>query len=92
VALGESHTLVLSAKGRLLSTGANDKYQLGIDPEKRDMKLFNFTEIENFKTGERFEKYHKKEDVKFKDITCWNLNAAIDDKDRVYLWGILHDK
>ena len=30
--------------------------------------------------------------MKFKDITCWNLNAAIDTNNRVYLWGILHDK
>jgi hypothetical protein len=28
----------------------------------------------------------------FKKIECWNLNAAIDEQDRVYLWGILHDK
>jgi len=31
-------------------------------------------------------------EVTFKKIFSWNLNAAIDDQDRVYLWGILHDK
>jgi alpha-tubulin suppressor-like RCC1 family protein len=70
--------LILTTKGHLLTSGANDKYQLGIDPDKRNMKIFNFTEVVNFKTGERFEKYQKQEDVKFKDIQCWNLNAAID--------------
>ena len=30
--------------------------------------------------------------MKFKKIFAWNLNAAIDENDRVFLWGILHDK
>ena len=30
--------------------------------------------------------------IQFKSVSCWNLNAAIDLQDRVYLWGILHDK
>lgn len=51
-----------------MTTGANDKYQLGVDPDQRGMKLFNFTPVVNFKTGERFEKYQKQEDIKFKDI------------------------
>jgi len=42
------------------------------------MKLFAFSEIQNFKTGERFEKYQKSLTITFKDISCWNLNAAID--------------
>ena len=59
VALGDTHSLLLTTDGNLMTTGANDKYQLGIDPEQRDMKLFAFSEIQNFKTGERFEKYQK---------------------------------
>lgn len=31
-------------------------------------------------------------EITFKKVFTWNLNAAIDDEDRVYLWGILHDK
>jgi len=92
VALGDSHSLVLTTEGYLLSTGANDKYQLGVNPDKRSLKLFNFTKIKNFKTGEQANKNLTDQDVKFKKIFCWNLNAAIDDMDRVYLWGILHDK
>jgi hypothetical protein len=75
-----------------MTTGQNDKYQLGLDPEQRDLKIFNFTKINNFKVGDRFEKFQKHEEIIFKEISCWNLNAAIDLKDRVYLWGILHDK
>ena len=59
VALGDTHSLVLTDRGRLMTTGANDKYQLGIDPESRDMKAFRFQEISVFKTGERYEKYQK---------------------------------
>ena len=42
VALGDTHSLILTADGNLMTTGANDKYQLGINPDKRDLKLFNF--------------------------------------------------
>lgn len=92
VALGDTHSLLLSNEGFLYTTGANDKYQLGIDPEQRDLKLFNFQRIVQFKLGDRYEKYQKQSDIEFKDVFSWNLNAAIDSNDRVYLWGILHDK
>ena len=69
-----------------MSTGSNDKYQLGIDHEQRGLKLFRFKHIDNFK------KYETDKPLKFKNINCWNLNAAIDDKDRVYFWGLLFDK
>ena len=36
-----------------MSSGANDKYQLGMDPEKRNLKLFNFTKLTKFKSGEK---------------------------------------
>jgi alpha-tubulin suppressor-like RCC1 family protein len=42
VALGDTHSLILTADGNLMTTGSNDKYQLGLNPEKRDMKLFEF--------------------------------------------------
>ena len=42
VALGDSHSLLLTTQGQLLSAGANDKYQLGQNPEKRNLKIFNF--------------------------------------------------
>ena len=45
VALGDTHSLILTSRGKLMSTGANDKYQLGISPEKRGLKLFSFTKI-----------------------------------------------
>ena len=32
------------------------------------------------------------QEIIFKDISCWNLNTAIDSKDGVFIWGILHDK
>lgn len=92
VALGDTHSLILTSRGYLMSTGANDKYQLGISPEKRSLKLFSFTKIKQFKTGEQTGKMLTHKDVTFKKVFAWNLNAAIDDQDRVYLWGILHDK
>ena len=46
IALGDSHSLVLTTQGHLMATGANDKYQLGIDPEKRGLKLFEFQRLE----------------------------------------------
>lgn len=52
VALGDTHSLLLTVHGYLMSTGANDKYQLGINPDKRSLKLFNFSKIKVFKTGE----------------------------------------
>jgi alpha-tubulin suppressor-like RCC1 family protein len=33
VALGDTHSLILTDKGGLMTTGQNDKYQLGLDPE-----------------------------------------------------------
>ena len=75
-----------------MTTGSNDKYQLGLDPDQRNLKVFSFTRITQFKVGDRFEKYQKVEDIIFKEVSCWNLNAAIDVNDRVFLWGILHDK
>jgi hypothetical protein len=39
-----------------MSTGANDKYQLGMDPEKRSIKLFNFNKLTKFKSGEKNDK------------------------------------
>lgn len=92
VALGDSHSIVLTSQGHLMASGANDKYQLGIDPDKRSLKLFEFQRLQQFKTGERSEKVLSHEKVSFKHIACWNLNAAVDQDDRVYLWGILHDK
>jgi hypothetical protein len=56
------------------------------------MKLFNFSPLNTFKTGDRNDKIQNHDEIRFKEITAWNLNAAIDDKNRVYLWGILHDK
>ena len=52
VALGDTHSLILTTRGYLMSTGANDKYQLGISPDKRGLKLFRFKKIKEFKTGE----------------------------------------
>ena len=43
IALGDTHSLLLSTQGQIFTTGANDKYQLGINPDRRDMKIFNFT-------------------------------------------------
>jgi alpha-tubulin suppressor-like RCC1 family protein len=86
--LGDTHSLILTAEGNLMTCGSNDKYQLGINPDKRDMKLFEFTQITHFKTGDK----SSDRAVFFKEIFCWNLNAAIDQNDKVYLWGILHDK
>lgn len=42
VAPGDTHTLLLTADGQLMSTGSNDKYQLGIDHEQRSLRLFKF--------------------------------------------------
>ena len=92
VALGDTHSLVLSLNGHLLTCGSNDKYQLGINPDQRDLKIFSFTQVSQFKMGDKYEKYQKSHEIIFKEIACWNLNAAIDLNDRVYLWGILHDK
>lgn len=30
-ALGDTHSLIITEKGHLMSTGANDKYQLGLN-------------------------------------------------------------
>ena len=57
VALGDTHSLILTDRGSLMTTGQNDKYQLGIDPDQRDLKIFYFTKITNFKIGDRFEKF-----------------------------------
>ena len=92
VALGDTHSLIITEDGKLMSTGANDKYQLGMDPEKRNLKLFNFSKLTKFKSGENNDQSLQFKDIVFKKIECWNLNAAIDEQDRVYLWGILHDK
>lgn len=56
------------------------------------MKTYRFTQITKFKTGDRQDHYEKANNIMFKSISCWNLNAAIDQSDRIYLWGILHDK
>ena len=92
IALGDSHSLLLTTKGTLYSTGANDKYQLGQNPEQRSLKVFSFTPVLTFKTGDRDSKSLGITEVVFKDIACWNLNCAIDEQGRAYLWGILHDK
>ena len=63
-----------------------------MDPEKRNLKFFNFTKLTKFKSGEKNDSNLQFKDIVFKKIECWNLNAAIDEQDRVYLWGILHDK
>lgn len=57
IALGDTHSLLLTEAGALMTTGQNDKYQLGLDPDQRDLKIFNFTKINNFKVGDRFEKF-----------------------------------
>jgi alpha-tubulin suppressor-like RCC1 family protein len=33
LALGDSHSLILTSRGHIFAAGANDKYQLGLDPE-----------------------------------------------------------
>lgn len=93
IALGDSHSLLLTTHGRLYSTGANDKYQLGQSPEQRSLKVFSFQPVPQYKTGDRDGGRRLEADqIVFKDIACWNLNCAIDSSDRAYLWGILHDK
>lgn len=92
LALGDTHSLILTSKGYLLSAGANDKYQLGINPDKRTLKQWTFSKIKLLRSGEQDGKMLTHKDVKFKKIFAWNLNAAIDENDRVFLWGILHDK
>ena len=57
VALGDTHSLVLSLNGHLLTCGSNDKYQLGINPDQRDLKIFTFTQVSQFKMGDKYEKY-----------------------------------
>ena len=42
IALGDTHSLILTTNGQIYASGANDKYQLGVDPEKRHLKLFSF--------------------------------------------------
>lgn len=69
-----------------MCTGSNDKYQLGINHEQRGLKLFKFHSIDSF------QKYETDGLLKFKSISCWNLNAAIDQSNRVYFWGLLFDK
>lgn len=92
VALGDTHSLILTSEGQLMTSGANDKYQLGTHPDKRTLKLFNFELVTTFKTGDRADKLQSHDEIVFKKIACWNLNAGIDENDKVYLWGILHDK
>jgi len=70
-----------------MCTGANDKYQLGVDPDQRSLRLFNFQPIQSL---DRLKA--KLGDAKFTTISCWNLNAAIDEQNRVFLWGLLYDK
>lgn len=86
VALGDTHSVILTSDKRLMCTGSNDKYQLGIDHEQRSLRLFNFQRISGFK------KYEADGEISFKAISCWNLNAAIDEQNRVYFWGLLYDK
>ena len=52
VALGDTHSLLLSNKGNIYTTGANDKCQLGLNPDQRQLKIFKFTQISHFKTGD----------------------------------------
>ena len=68
-------------------SGSNDKYQLAMNHEQRGLKLFSFRSIHNC-----FKKYEIGGPIRFKSISCWNLNAAIDESDRVFFWGLLFDK
>ena len=63
IALGDTHSLILTCNGKIYASGANDKYQLGLDPEKRQLKLFSFKKLANFKSGERQEKILSDNDV-----------------------------
>lgn len=84
VSAGEAHTVVILSKDKsIMATGANDKYQLGGGKKK---KVFKFQPVDSFK------KYEANGPLKFKSIASWNLNAAIDADDGVYLWGLLYDK
>jgi hypothetical protein len=44
-ALGDKHSLLITDKGHLMSSGANDKYQLGLNMEKKCLNIFNFQRI-----------------------------------------------
>ena len=55
------------------------------------MKLFEFQIIDNFKKYET-QKVNGGTHLRFKSIYCWNLNAAVDEDDHVYFWGLLFDK
>ena len=82
VACGESHTIIVSkrAEDEVYSTkvtGANDKYQTGIQGSKRENIYREFTEIPGLKNKQ------------INEIKCWNFSACIDDKKNLYVWGAL---
>jgi alpha-tubulin suppressor-like RCC1 family protein len=46
LALGDTHSLIVTKSGRLLTSGSNHKYQLGLNPQERTLVIFNFKAIE----------------------------------------------